>query len=778
MNPLPIRRVVVSLTCLLLACATLAEPASAARIVVTTSDDVVADDGRCSLREAVNAANRNTASGRRPGECPAGVRSTPDLILLRRGTTYRLTRLPIGENANAGGDLDVSESVIIRGKGPRTVIENAIGDPAILGDGDRLFHVDPSGKGGVDVAFEHVTLARGDVGCTGSQCSTGGSVVEQRGSGALRFTACRVQQGSATCTGEDCGQPFDGAAIHTLYGGALKLRKTKIRKNQVVCASEACTLGAAAIAMTTDGGVKLAPGVASSALGALEMERVTITLNAVRCEGRSCRGGGVVDADAASVAAGRLLIADNELHCAGDGCAQSALVDLFGRGSALIDDIEMSDNRGDCLGEPCFVDATLSLAGGDSATLRTARLHRNDFSCEGASCIVTVRYGVGSGMNADVQSVTMRDDDVSCRGAGCGVYGSFGGEAGGAIGLADVVIEANQQLCEGDECVVGVITGWRAPQLETSRTRVADNLSGCMSARCQAAMLVSLDGASASSHDAIDVRGNLLACSGDKCRVGAALFASAANGDLSFRTPRIEANTVACGGASCSTDPVVDLASAAITLDALQLVANENRCEGAACLGGEVLRLDGAALTLDSAVVADNVAHCTASGCRTPSVVDVRSGIGQISRSSFSRNTSRCDGDDCAAGPGGALRNRAIRLTISDSTLSVNETDGYGGAVFNDPGTELRLERALLAANAAGLRGTMEFGGFGGAVYNDAASGKKAVLSVVSSEISRNRAQRNGGGILNEGQVASLAGSVVAANSIGDCVNQGGSGCP
>jgi CSLREA domain-containing protein len=66
--------------------------AHAAEITVTMKDDVVADDGRCSLREAIDAANTDSRSGRKAGECIAGQRvPVIDVIQLRRGT-YRLKR--------------------------------------------------------------------------------------------------------------------------------------------------------------------------------------------------------------------------------------------------------------------------------------------------------------------------------------------------------------------------------------------------------------------------------------------------------------------------------------------------------------------------------------------------------------------------------------------------------------------------------------------------------------------------------------------------------------
>lgn len=52
--------------------------AGAATIEVNSTADVVADDGRCTLREAILAANGDAASGAFDGECAAG--SGPDVI--------------------------------------------------------------------------------------------------------------------------------------------------------------------------------------------------------------------------------------------------------------------------------------------------------------------------------------------------------------------------------------------------------------------------------------------------------------------------------------------------------------------------------------------------------------------------------------------------------------------------------------------------------------------------------------------------------------------------
>lgn len=100
-----------------------AAPAAAAEITATTRLDVVANDGRCSLREAVTAADFNAASGAAAGECPAGHVVGTDVILLGPGR-YSLSRAGAKENGNATGDLDFQiSSVDVRGAGrDRTTI--------------------------------------------------------------------------------------------------------------------------------------------------------------------------------------------------------------------------------------------------------------------------------------------------------------------------------------------------------------------------------------------------------------------------------------------------------------------------------------------------------------------------------------------------------------------------------------------------------------------------------------------------------------------------------
>ena len=99
----------------------------AANIAVDVTNDELNGDADCSLREAIQAANTDSAvSG-----CAAG--SGADTITVPAGT-YRLRRVGAGEDGNATGDLDVLQDVTILGAGGfLTVIDgNAT---------DRVLHV-------------------------------------------------------------------------------------------------------------------------------------------------------------------------------------------------------------------------------------------------------------------------------------------------------------------------------------------------------------------------------------------------------------------------------------------------------------------------------------------------------------------------------------------------------------------------------------------------------------------------------------------------------------
>src|SRR3954454_3672224 len=117
--------------------------AAEATITVNTEADQLANDGRCTLREALRSANTNTGVG----GCAAG--SGTDTI--RFSVAHpKLSRTGAGEDANSTGDLDLLSNLTISGKGAgkTTIDANGI---------DRVFDVAP----GRTVRIEKVRITGG-----------------------------------------------------------------------------------------------------------------------------------------------------------------------------------------------------------------------------------------------------------------------------------------------------------------------------------------------------------------------------------------------------------------------------------------------------------------------------------------------------------------------------------------------------------------------------------------------------------------------------------------
>lgn len=226
--------------------------AQAANIVVDVTNDELNGDADCSLREAIQAANTDSAvSG-----CAAG--SGADTIIVPAGT-YRLRRVGANEDSNATGDLDVLQDVTILGAGGfLSVIDgNAT---------DRVLHV----RGG-NVVVEDVVIQNGLVPqtATGANCtnqlncdvtagagSPGGGILTDGGtSTTLRRVIVENNQagrggnaGSISCptAGAVCktygGEGGDGGGV---YGaGALTIESSLIDQNRNGATGAATTIGA------------------------------------------------------------------------------------------------------------------------------------------------------------------------------------------------------------------------------------------------------------------------------------------------------------------------------------------------------------------------------------------------------------------------------------------------------------------------------------------------------------------------------------------------------
>lgn len=146
----------------------------AATITVNTADDELGNDGDCSLREAIQAANTDTAVD----ACAAG--SGADTIVVPAGT-YGLTLTGADEDSNATGDLDIASDVTLAGADAATTILD--GNAA-----DRVVHI----AAGATVAIHDLTIRNGQAphGTSASLSGqSGGGVLSQ---GSLTLARCTI----------------------------------------------------------------------------------------------------------------------------------------------------------------------------------------------------------------------------------------------------------------------------------------------------------------------------------------------------------------------------------------------------------------------------------------------------------------------------------------------------------------------------------------------------------------------------------------------------------
>lgn len=190
-----LKAVLSSSACALAALIALPASAGAAAIPVTTTSDVSGEDDLCSLREAIQAAQTNTAiqPGGAGADCPAGDSGQNDTIQLG-AATYSLNGTA-DENANANGDFDLSFNAgtegfltidgVLDGNGvPQTIIDAA--------DQNRIFDIQSGGT--PTLAIQEMILRNGR---PAEATSDGGAILIRDDDAQFDLTAARVENSDA-----------------------------------------------------------------------------------------------------------------------------------------------------------------------------------------------------------------------------------------------------------------------------------------------------------------------------------------------------------------------------------------------------------------------------------------------------------------------------------------------------------------------------------------------------------------------------------------------------
>lgn len=269
---------------LLAGLAMVAAPAArAATITVTTTADENNSDGDCSLREAIIAANTDTAID----ACPAG--SGADTISLPAGN-YLLTISGRNENAAQTGDLDLNADLTISGAGQATTTIDA-------GSLDRVFHI----AAGSTVQISGVTLTGGRI-----TANFGGGIFVSNGS-TLILTDSQVN---------DNGAASGGGGIYA-NDSTLTLTNSQVISNTTTSEGGGIYASVSTLTLTNS---RVDGNTSASAGGGMNIGSSTLTLTDSHIDGNDAGySGGGIYSDASTMTLVNSSVDDNEGGYSGGG---------------------------------------------------------------------------------------------------------------------------------------------------------------------------------------------------------------------------------------------------------------------------------------------------------------------------------------------------------------------------------------------------------------------------------------------------------------------------
>lgn len=197
-------------------------------IVVNDTGSTVADDGQCTLPEAIVAANLDTASGVQAGECPAG--SGADVIQLEAGQLYSLTTVD-NQLDGPNGLPSISSAITLEGNGATLERSTLSTTPEF-----RLLHIGPAG----DLTLRNITLQNGRLTVADATVKNGGGVYNQGGLTIVNSTVFNNQvRGGAGSAGDETGGGGGGGGGGGLGGGLFNAGGTVSITNSTFSANRA-----------------------------------------------------------------------------------------------------------------------------------------------------------------------------------------------------------------------------------------------------------------------------------------------------------------------------------------------------------------------------------------------------------------------------------------------------------------------------------------------------------------------------------------------------------
>jgi CSLREA domain-containing protein len=337
-------------------------------ITVTTTADELNQNGSCSLREAIQAANTDTAVD----ACPAG--NGTDNIILPSGF-YTLTITGYYESANQTGSLDVSSSLNIQGAGVAnttidgggTTLHDAVfwilagrvtisgatiqnGKPGNLAGAGGVF-VEPQGN----LTLQNVVV-KDNVSYAGAAISNGGqltvinSVISNNRS--LQLGGGGIQTGTGTALTVTNSIIVSNTAVNNGGGGIRNFGSAIIENSNIL--SNTTNFGGGGI--DSSGTLKIynstLAGNTASGGGGLVINYsglATLTNSTISGNSANSNGGGLADYSTGAIYLNNVTVASNTVSSGGGGGIY-ANNNVYPKNTLIATNVDTSGQSPDCSG--------------------------------------------------------------------------------------------------------------------------------------------------------------------------------------------------------------------------------------------------------------------------------------------------------------------------------------------------------------------------------------------------------------------------------------------
>ena len=293
---------------------TIVPDAAAAAVIGVTPGAVDAIiNGNCSIREAIVAANTDSAVD----ACTAG--SGADT--LNASGTFVLTTADNGAN----GLPVITSTITMNG----AQISRAPAAPAF-----RILAVASTGNLTLNGATVNRGLARDCPIQAGDVC--GGGIVNE---GTLSVNGSRIVNNAAINAAPAFSQAVGGGIVST---GTLNVRASRFNGDTTSCSGSGSPVGCFSLG-----------GAIYNSVGTLDVRNSEVVSNAASCSGSNCVavGGGITNDDTSTVTGSR--VNDNAASCSGSGCtAIGGGIGMFG--TVNVTDSQVSGNIASCSTNGCL----------------------------------------------------------------------------------------------------------------------------------------------------------------------------------------------------------------------------------------------------------------------------------------------------------------------------------------------------------------------------------------------------------------------------------------